>query len=181
MTLDIFEPPGSSMFPPALRHLRHTHRIAAVAALLLGAVVLAPSAQATTKGGVRLRVMAYNIQAGAGTDHVFDLERQARAIESEHPDLVGLEEVDVDWAARSDYTDEATWLARRLHMHVFFAPIYDLPPDRAGAPDRRFGVTVVAGVPIVFAHDHDNPRLSPPVPGPVPAPGPGLPPAPVSG
>jgi endonuclease/exonuclease/phosphatase family metal-dependent hydrolase len=175
MTLDFFEPPGSSMFPPALRHLRHTHRIAAVAALLLGAVVLAPSAQATTKGGVRLRVMAYNIQAGAGTDHVFDLERQARAIESEHPDLVGLEEVDVDWAARSDYTDEATWLARRLHMHVFFAPIYDLPPDRAGAPDRRFGVALLSRFPILYAKNHDITRLSTQVPDPAPAPGPGFP------
>src|SRR3954452_11208234 len=136
------------MFPPALRHLRHTHRIAAVAALALGAVALAPSAQAATKGGVRLRVMAYNIQAGAGTDHVFDLERQARAIESEHPDLVGLEEVDVDWAARSDYTDEAGGLARRLHMHGFFAPIYDLPPDRPGAPDWRYLVALLLLFPL---------------------------------
>ena len=119
------------------RHRRHG--IAAMALLLgaLGTLATGPAAQAADHGrGVRLRVMAYNIQAGAGADHVFDLERQARAIESEHPDLVGLEEVDVDWAARSDYTDEATWLAKRLHMHVFFAPIYDLPPDRAGAPDR---------------------------------------------
>jgi endonuclease/exonuclease/phosphatase family metal-dependent hydrolase len=175
MTLDIFEHPGSSMFPPALRPSRHSHRIAAVAALLLGAVAVAPSAQAATRGGVRLRVMAYNIQAGAGTDHVFDLERQARAIESEHPDLVGLEEVDVDWAARSDYTDEAAWLARRLHMHVFFAPIYDLPPDRAGAPDRRFGVALLSRFPILYAKNHDITRLSTQVPNPVPAPGPGFP------
>ena len=163
------------MFPPALRPFRHPHRIAAIAALLLGAVAVAPPAQAATKGGVRLRVMAYNIQAGAGTDHVFDLERQARAIESEHPDLVGLEEVDVDWAARSDYTDEATWLARRLHMHVFFAPIYDLPPDRAGAPDRRFGVALLSRFPILYAKNHDITRLSTQVPNSVPAPGPGFP------
>jgi endonuclease/exonuclease/phosphatase family metal-dependent hydrolase len=162
---------------------RIPHRAAAVAAsavLLLGAFATGPTAHAATARndhgrGVRLRVMAYNIQAGAGADHVFDLERQARAIESEHPDLVGLEEVDVDWAARSDYTDEAAWLARRLHMHVFFAPIYDLPPDRAGAPDRRFGVALLSRFPIMRARNLQITRLSTQVPDPVPAPGPGFP------
>ncbi|MDN3351831.1 endonuclease/exonuclease/phosphatase family protein [Actinomadura sp. DC4] len=166
------------MFRPALRLSRHTRRskrIAAVAALLLGGAAVAPSAQATTPGELRLRVMAYNIQAGAGSDHVFDLERQARAIESEHPDLVGLEEVDVDWAARSDYTDEAAWLARRLHMHVFFGPIYDLPPDRVGAPDRRFGVALLSRFPILHAANREITRLSTQVPDPVPALGPGFP------
>jgi endonuclease/exonuclease/phosphatase family metal-dependent hydrolase len=145
-------------------------------ALLFGTLATGPAADAADHGrGVRLRVMAYNLQAGAGADHVFDLERQARAIESEHPDLVGLEEVDVDWAARSDYTDEATWLARRLHMHVFFAPIYDLPPDRAGAPDRRFGVALLSRFPILRARNLEITRLSTQVPDPVPAPGPGFP------
>ncbi|GAA4488089.1 endonuclease/exonuclease/phosphatase family protein [Actinoallomurus oryzae] len=170
------------MFRPVSRSSRAVRRTAAgpaVMALLLGALATGPSAHAATKSdhgrGVRLRVMNYNIQAGAGSDHVFDLERQAEAIESEHPDVVGLEEVDVDWATRSDYTDEAAWLARRLRMHVFFAPIYDLPPDREGAPDRRFGVALLSRFPIMYAKNHDITRLSTQVPDPVPAPGPGFP------
>jgi endonuclease/exonuclease/phosphatase family metal-dependent hydrolase len=146
-----------------------------VLALLLGALATGPPAGATGPSRVRLRVMAYNIQAGAGSDHAFDLERQARAIESEHPDLVGLEEVDVDWAARSDYVDEASWLAHRLHMRVFFAPIYTLPPDRAGAPDRRFGVALLSRFPILRARNLEITRLSTQVPDPVPAPAPGFP------
>jgi endonuclease/exonuclease/phosphatase family metal-dependent hydrolase len=173
--------------PSPARHRIHAgRRLAALPALLgliAGALAAGPPAHAATgrdhahhpDQGVRLRVMAYNIQAGAGADHVFDLERQARAIESEHPDLVGLEEVDVDWAARSDYTDEAAWLARRLHMHVFFAPIYDLPPDRAGAPDRRFGVALLSRFPILWARNREITRLSTQVPDPVPAPAPGFP------
>jgi endonuclease/exonuclease/phosphatase family metal-dependent hydrolase len=174
------------MFRPAPSPSRTRHRIdrrvaavPALVALLLGALAAGPPAHAATGSdhgrGVRLRVMAYNIQAGAGADHVFDLERQARAIESEHPDLVGLEEVDVDWATRSDYTDEAAWLARRLQMHVFFAPIYDLPPDRGGAPDRRFGVALLSRFPIVRARNLQITRLSTQMPNPVPAPGPGFP------
>jgi hypothetical protein len=111
------------MFPPRPRPVRPGRRAAAALALALGllaVLALGPPAQAGGGRGVRLRVMAYDVQAGAGADHVFDLERQARAIEAEHPDVRGLEEVDVDWAARSDYVDEASWPARRLHMRVFY-------------------------------------------------------------
>jgi endonuclease/exonuclease/phosphatase family metal-dependent hydrolase len=166
------------MFRPALPPSRPL-AATAFAALILGALTTVPPAHAATKSdhgrGVRLRVMAYNIQAGAGSDHVFDLERQAEAIEAEHPDVVGLEEVDVAWAARSDYADEAAWLAKRLRMHVFFAPIYDLPPDRPDAPDRRFGVALLSRFPILYAKNHEITRLSTQVPDPVPAPGPGFP------
>lgn len=164
------------MLRPALP-LRRAAAVPTALALAAGVLVTGPAAHAATRSdqGVRLRVMAYNIQAGAGADHVFDLERQAEAIESEHPDLVGLEEVDVDWATRSDYTDEAAWFARRLHMHVFFAPIYDLPPDRTGAPDRRFGVALLSRFPILRARNLEITRLSTQVPDPVPAPAPGFP------
>jgi endonuclease/exonuclease/phosphatase family metal-dependent hydrolase len=156
---------------PARRHSRTVTGLA----LLLTAVVAGPPAHAAGPRGASLRVMSYNLQAGAGADHVFDLERQARAIEAQHPDIVGLQEVDVDWGPRSDYVDEASWLARRLHMRVFFAPIYTLPPDRAGAPDRRFGVAVLSRFPILHAKNQEITRLSTQVPNPVPAPAPGFP------
>lgn len=145
------------------------------AALLLAGLGVGPAAPASAEGDVALRVMTYNIQAGAGADHVFDLNRQARAIAAEHPDVVGLEEVDVDWAARSDYTDEARQLAGRLRMHVFFAPIYTLPPDRPGAPERRFGVALLSRYPMLRARNREITRLSTQVPDPVPAPAPGFP------
>jgi|SRR5882672_3831007 len=40
------------------------------------------------------RVMAYNINVGVGMDEKLDLERIANVINNEHPDLVGLQEVD---------------------------------------------------------------------------------------
>src|SRR4051812_2166410 len=85
-------------------------RTVAGLAPFLAALVAGPPAHAAVPRGASLRVMSYNIQAGAGADHVFDLERQARAIEAQHPDVVGLEEVDVAWGTRSDYGDEASWL-----------------------------------------------------------------------
>lgn len=163
------------MHPLVRRSVRPRGRAATGFALLLAALVLGPPAHAAGSHGASLRAMAYNIQAGAGADHVFDLERQARAIEAEHPDVLGLEEVDVHWGTRSDYVDEASWLARRLRMRVFFAPIYTLPPDRAGAPERRFGVAVLSRFPILRAGNHEITRLSTQVPDPVPAPAPGFP------
>ncbi|MFL6052991.1 MAG: endonuclease/exonuclease/phosphatase family protein [Actinoallomurus sp.] len=163
------------MAPLVRRSARRHSRTVTGLALLLTAVVAGPPAHAAGPRGASLRVMSYNIQAGAGADHVFDLERQARAIEAQHPDVVGLQEVDVDWGTRSDYVDEASWLARRLHMRVFFAPIYTLPPDRAGAPDRRFGVAVLSRFPILRAQNHEITRLSTQAPNPVPAPAPGFP------
>jgi endonuclease/exonuclease/phosphatase family metal-dependent hydrolase len=119
--------------------------------------------------------MSYNIHSGAGQDEVFDIERQAAAIEAQHPDVLALQEVDVCWAARSDYVHEASWLARRLRMRVFFGPIYTLPPDRRGAPARRYGPATLSRHPIISAVNHEITRLSTQGPNPVPEPAPGFP------
>ena len=125
--------------------------------------------------GQRLRVMSYNIHAGAGHDNVFDLERQATAIEAQRPDVVALQEVDVHWAARSDYADVASWLSRRLRMRAFFGPIYTLPPDRANAPPREYGLAILSRRPILAVENHKITRLSTQVPDPVPELAPGFP------
>jgi endonuclease/exonuclease/phosphatase family metal-dependent hydrolase len=124
---------------------------------------------------VALRVMSYNIHAGTGQDNVFDLERQAAVIEAHRPDVVALQEVDVHWSARSDYTDEASWLADRLRMRVFFGPVYTLPPDRPGAPPREYGLAILSRFPILAAENHKITRLSTQVPDPAPELAPGFP------
>ncbi|MEU6404331.1 endonuclease/exonuclease/phosphatase family protein [Streptomyces sp. NPDC046985] len=121
-----------------------------------------------------LRVATYNIHAGAGEDGVFDLDRTAGAIRSLHADVIGLQEVDVHWAARSGFSDEARALAARLRMRVFFAPIYDLPPAAGSGPRRQFGVAVLSRYPLVHAENHEITRLSTQTPDPVPAPAPGF-------
>ncbi|HEX6471165.1 MAG TPA: endonuclease/exonuclease/phosphatase family protein [Streptosporangiaceae bacterium] len=161
--------------------MRRTARVAAVlgivGALVSGLAPAAPARAADAPGppAVRLRAMSYNIHAGAGQDNVFDLERQAAVIEGLRPDVVALQEVDVNWGTRSDYVDEASWLARRLRMRVFFGPIYTLPPDRADAPPREFGLAILSRFPILAAENHKITRLSTQVPDPVPGLAPGFP------
>ncbi|MEV7239166.1 endonuclease/exonuclease/phosphatase family protein [Streptomyces sp. NPDC051020] len=155
----------------------------AAAAALAAAAVLAAAAPATAGGtnipgsaapAVPLRVATYNIHAGAGEDNVFDLDRTAEAIRGLHADVVGLQEVDVHWGARSNFVDEAHALAEKLDMNVFFAPIYDNDPATAGGDRAQYGVAVLSRYPVLEAENHEITRLSTQTPNPVPAPAPGF-------
>ncbi|GGC83606.1 metal-dependent hydrolase [Thalassobacillus devorans] len=109
---------------------------------------------------VDVRVMSYNIHAGAGSDGVYDTERIAQVIEESGAEIIALQEVDVHWGARSHYDDILADLAERLDMQSFFAPIYDMDPYVEGDPRRQFGVAILSKYPIVKATNHDITRLS---------------------
>ncbi|MBB2938161.1 endonuclease/exonuclease/phosphatase family metal-dependent hydrolase [Amycolatopsis bartoniae] len=143
---------------------------AVLSALTLAALAVAPAQAAPAP----LRVATYNIHAGAGEDGVYDLDRTAAALRDLHADVIGLEEVDVHWGERSGFADEARELAARLHLRVFFAPIYDLDPAAAGEPRRQYGVAILSRLPVLDRENHEITRLSTQDPDPVPAPAPGF-------
>lgn len=115
-----------------------------------------------------LRVMTYNIRSGNG-----DLARTADVIRGQTPDIVGLQEMDVHWADRSAFADQATELASRVGMQARFARIYRLP-GAPGAPPREFGVALLTRLPVLDFHNDTITRLSTQEPNPVPTPMPGL-------
>ncbi|WP_217164139.1 endonuclease/exonuclease/phosphatase family protein [Streptomyces sp. AC512_CC834] len=146
-----------------------------LAGALLTLAVAAPPAFAGQPGHpVPLRIATYNIHAGTGSDGVFDLDRQAAVLRALDADVIGLQEVDVHWSARSQGLDVAGELARRLGMRVSFAPIYSLDPATAGQPRREYGVAVLSRFPIRSATNHEITRLSTQDENPVPAPAPGF-------
>ena len=102
-----------------------------------------------------LRVMTYNIQAGGGK-----LENVAQTIRSFSPDIVGLQEVDVHWSARSAFEDQATALAEMLGMQQRFARIYRIPAADSTRPPREYGVAILSKCPIVSFTNHLLTRLS---------------------
>lgn len=121
-------------------------------------VVIAAAACATpsrTGGETRLRVMSYNIQAGGG-----HLDSIAAVIRSQTPDIVGLQEVDVHWADRSNFVDQATELGAKLGMQVRFAPIYRIPNANPALPMREYGVAVLSRFPITAFVNDSLTRLS---------------------
>ncbi|QIP75319.1 metal-dependent hydrolase [Streptomyces sp. VN1] len=137
-------------------------------------VAAAPPAAADRGSAVPLRIATYNIHAGTGSDGVFDLDRQATALRALDADVIGLQEVDVHWGARSEDLDVAGELARRLGMRVSFAPIYSLDPVTAQGPRREYGVAVLSRFPVRAAANHEITRLSTQDEDPVPAPAPGF-------
>jgi endonuclease/exonuclease/phosphatase family metal-dependent hydrolase len=70
--------------------------------------------------GRKLRVMTYNIHVGIGMDKKLDLTRIARVINAQHPDLVGLQEVDRG-VTRTQQIDEIAELAKLTHTDYAFA------------------------------------------------------------
>jgi endonuclease/exonuclease/phosphatase family metal-dependent hydrolase len=145
---------------------RHRAPLAALLAVIVGATCThLPAASRET----RLRVMSYNIAYGHG-----DLARTAEAIRESAPDVVALQEVDVHWPERSHFADQAAELASRLHLHVRFARIYQLPGTDASQPLREFGVALLSRFPIIAFTNQPLVRLSTQTETPVPAPLPGF-------
>ena len=80
---------------------------------------------------IPVRVMTYNIRSGNG-----DLAGTAQAIRAAGADIVALQEVDVHWAERSSFVDQATVLGQQLRMQTRFARIYLLAGARPQDPPR---------------------------------------------
>ena len=81
---------------------------------------------------LQVKVMSYNIHHAVGEDNVLDLERIAKVIEDSGAEIIGLQEVDNHWSERSNFEDQAKWLADRLGMHYTYAANLDRDPLSLG-------------------------------------------------
>ena len=117
-----------------------------------------PSPKSPHAEARRVRVATFNIHHGANSRNVLNLESTAHALEALEADVIGLQEVDRFFGTRSDFVDQAAWLADRLDMHAQFAPTIDLDPsrrsvERVGISTRRqYGVAVLSRFPILESH-----------------------------
>ena len=137
---------------------------------LVASVVCGACAHSPALGSeIPLRVMTYNIRSGNG-----NLAGTAEAIRALSPDVVALQEVDVHWAERSSFVDQASALGETLGMQVRFARIYQLAGARPQDPPREFGVALLSRFPILEWSNHIITRLSTQEQTPQPAPAPGF-------
>src|SRR3989442_1594398 len=103
---------------------------------------VASSSAASAK---KIRVMTYNIHVGVGMDKKLDLARIAGVINQQHPDLVGLQEVDRG-VERTQRIDEIAQLAKLTKMEYAFA--FNLKYQGG-----QYGVAILSKFPII-ATDH---------------------------
>src|SRR5438034_4827714 len=112
----------------------------------------APSTVATPANAHIIRVMTYNIHVGVGMDKKLDLARIAGVINAQHPDLVGLQEVDRG-VERTQRIDEIAELAKLTHMDYAFA--FNLRYQGG-----QYGVAILSRFPISsFDQDRKSTRL----------------------
>src|SRR6478735_8532291 len=87
-----------------------------------------------------IRVITYNIHHGEGMDKKFGLERIAKVLMAEKPDVVALEEVD-QGTKRASGVDQPAEFARLTGMKVVFGR--NIPFDGGG-----YGTAVLTKLPI---------------------------------
>ncbi|WP_249414097.1 endonuclease/exonuclease/phosphatase family protein [Alteribacter keqinensis] len=128
----------------------------AVALLFSFIIPVNHQASADTPRGneVNVDVMSFNIAHGRGMDGVMDLERIATEIEESGAEIIGLQEVDRHWSDRSDFEDQAKWLAERLDMHYVYGANLDREPLEEGDPNRQYGTAVLSEYPIIDSQNH---------------------------
>lgn len=129
------------------------------AALILGGAVLGAGPAVASPGQGKTKttdvtVMSFNIHYGADSDNSFDLERTASVIEDSGAEIIGLQEVDNHWGARSEFLDEAAWLADRLDMHVVYGANLDEPPLPGDTENRQYGTAILSEYPILSSENH---------------------------
>lgn len=86
--------------------------------------------------------MTYNLHHGVDRGGARTLAEMARLIADYRPDLVGLQEVDRRFSARSDFQDQAAELASSTGMHVSFYPTLAREDGQAG-----YGLAVLTRLP----------------------------------
>ncbi|MFI7006201.1 endonuclease/exonuclease/phosphatase family protein [Streptomyces sp. NPDC050145] len=129
-----------------------------LAAVALTAVGVAPAAGAAPVPSRDVTVLTFNIHHGADPADALDLARTAKVIADSGADVIGLQEVDRHWSGRSDFADQAQWLADRLDLHVTYGANLDEDPAEPGDPRRQYGTAILSRFPILSAHNTLLPR-----------------------
>lgn len=103
------------------------NRIATSLTILILFGLFACKQQQTTS----LKIMSYNIRHGEGMDMVLDLSRAGTIIQSQSPDICGLQEVD-HFCSRSDSVDQTEYLAQKTQMEGTFGKFMDFQGGEYG-------------------------------------------------
>ena len=97
-----------------------------------------------------IRVMTYNVHGCVGGDKKLDVDRVAAVIAREEPDVVALQELDVN-RSRSDCVDQAAAIAERLGMNHHFNQAFRVA-------DEQYGDAILSALPMRLVRSAPLPR-----------------------
>jgi len=106
--------------------------------------------QATMPETVRL--LTYNVHSCLGLDGMLSVERVARTIARQDPDVVALQELDVG-RARTGGVDQAMAIAARMEMYLHFHPAISVG-------EEHYGDAILSRLPMRVLRAGELPRLS---------------------
>ena len=95
----------------------------------------------TAGNAAELRVLCYNIHIGIGMDDKLDLQRTAKLIREQKPDLVALQEVDRN-AVRTEKQDQPALLEKLTGLKA----VYGKTLDRSNG---EYGIAILSRLPVV--------------------------------
>ncbi|MEF3306581.1 endonuclease/exonuclease/phosphatase family protein [Paenibacillus sp. GYB003] len=125
--------------------------VLAIAVIGMGSRVSAEGAPPEFPRGenITVKVLSYNIHYGMGVDGVWDLKRIGDVLAASGAEVIGLQEIDKHWSARSQFLDETKWLADYLGMHYAFGANLDRDPLEEGGERRQYGTAILSKYPII--------------------------------
>ena len=93
------------------------------------------------KDSINLKIMSYNIRHGEGIDSTLDLSRSVEIINSQNPDLCGLQEVD-NYCSRTNGIGQTDYLANRTKMKGTFGKFMNFQKG-------QYGMATLSAKPII--------------------------------
>lgn len=91
--------------------------------------------------------MTFNIHHGKGTDKKVDLIRIAKIISESNADVIGVNEVDMNFSRRSGYADQIRHIAASLNFDYVYSPSIERRCKKTGAV-QQFGNGLLSRHPI---------------------------------
>jgi endonuclease/exonuclease/phosphatase family metal-dependent hydrolase len=94
-----------------------------------------------------IRVLSYNIHHGADAAGTYNIDAIIETIKKSGANIIALQEVDRVRDVRSQYSDQARYIAARLGMNYAFGATMDNEPDIPGVGE--YGFMILSKYPIV--------------------------------
>nr|WP_269521728.1 endonuclease/exonuclease/phosphatase family protein [Bacillus sp. J33] len=98
-------------------------------------------------------MLTFNTHHGKGMDRRVNLNRISNIIKSSNADIIGLNEVDNQFSRRSNFENQALWLANELKMDYVFGPAITYE-NQSENIFRQYGNALLSRLPIIKSENH---------------------------